>query len=383
MTRTAHATPAPLATYLRRATWGLPRKRQQEVWDELEEHVLTRADHLSLSGTPHEQALSQALRELGPPGRVSAGMTQVYLMPKMIVAATGVALAVSAALYAFAGGAEGGVTLPVLTQRPVKPSCVRGTKPSGPHLTIVSEKNGITCYTFNDEATYRGVYVSLKAVAQAIKSQGGSANFRTPRLLQAALPGGGTLGLHARFTQGGEGYVDASMLLSDLQTNQGIEFSGADLPKMHIGGTELQIGQGQQGAVGDAFYDSLAPVLAGRVLFPSQAQGRWPMSSVGFNLSHSPLHKIQTALPPGEVVMLISRNENRYSADTAAIEAGGRVALMASPTKLRFVTDPAQLSPYLSGGRSNALLVRVTHIPLNDLKRGIFLPAQPTSDATN
>ena len=43
----AHATPTPLAAYLRRATWGLPRARQQELWDELEEHVLTRADHPS------------------------------------------------------------------------------------------------------------------------------------------------------------------------------------------------------------------------------------------------------------------------------------------------------------------------------------------------
>ena len=48
--------------------------------------------------------------------------------------------------------------------------------------------------------------------------------------------------------------------------------------------------------------------------------------------------------------------------------------------RLRFVSNPAQLGPYPSGGRINAMLVKVTNIPLSKLKTGIFLPAQATSD---
>ncbi|WP_019588185.1 hypothetical protein [Deinococcus apachensis] len=49
-------TPAALTAYLRRATWGLPKARQQELWDELEEHVLTRVDHLCALGALPQEA---------------------------------------------------------------------------------------------------------------------------------------------------------------------------------------------------------------------------------------------------------------------------------------------------------------------------------------
>ena len=71
---TLTGTPAPLEAYLRRATVGLPPERREEVWNELEEHVLNRAEQLEFQGHPPKEALEQALRELGPPLRVSAAM---------------------------------------------------------------------------------------------------------------------------------------------------------------------------------------------------------------------------------------------------------------------------------------------------------------------
>ncbi|GAA5503518.1 hypothetical protein Dxin01_03277 [Deinococcus xinjiangensis] len=41
MTAQTYQTPAPLVTYLRRATFGLPRDRREEVWNELEEHIVS------------------------------------------------------------------------------------------------------------------------------------------------------------------------------------------------------------------------------------------------------------------------------------------------------------------------------------------------------
>ena len=76
-----HLSPAVTA-YLRRATWGLPKLRQQEVWDELEEHLLTRAEQLQLGDLTPTQALAQALHELGSPSRVTLGMAKVLYHAK-------------------------------------------------------------------------------------------------------------------------------------------------------------------------------------------------------------------------------------------------------------------------------------------------------------
>ncbi|MFD1731092.1 permease prefix domain 1-containing protein [Deinococcus malanensis] len=57
-----------LRRYLARATRGLWGKRREEVYAELEEHVLERADHLMVFGVPQQEALSRALSELGPRG---------------------------------------------------------------------------------------------------------------------------------------------------------------------------------------------------------------------------------------------------------------------------------------------------------------------------
>ncbi|RTR25342.1 permease prefix domain 1-containing protein [Deinococcus radiophilus] len=81
---TAHAGvhSAALTRYLRLATLGLLGEQRQAAQDELEEHLLTRADHLHAFGLPYDQALSQALRDMGSPLLVSAGMLRVHTMPK-------------------------------------------------------------------------------------------------------------------------------------------------------------------------------------------------------------------------------------------------------------------------------------------------------------
>lgn len=66
--------------------------------------MLERADHLCAFGTPYELALAQAIFELGPPAKVSAGMTEVYLMPKLLISVGAAALALGATFFALAGG---------------------------------------------------------------------------------------------------------------------------------------------------------------------------------------------------------------------------------------------------------------------------------------
>lgn len=374
-------TPTALTAYLRRATWGLPKARQQELWDELEEHVLTRADHLCALGAPPQEALAQALRELGPPTRVTAGMTRVYLMPKLLLSAGVAALALSAALYALAGGNEGNViTLPVLTQRPPKPTCVRGSVPPAEFITIVSRQGDVTCYTSKDPLSYRGAYLSLAGVRDALETQGAQARLRNERSLEFRLPGGGGGVVNAFFTANGQGYISADQLVAAASSGPAsVTLSGYAAPLVELGKVQLRFGNGQTASVGQDFYNNLSNTLLGRLL-PGSDLSRL---SVSYNLNGGPVHHIQAALPAGEVALLVTRQSrgNDYETATAQVQPDGAVQLRSSPRRLRFVTDPTQLSPYPRDGRIPALLVRITNVPLRNLKTGIFLPSQPTSDA--
>jgi len=385
MIHATQVTPAPLTAYLRRATWGLPRERQQELWDELEDHVLTRTDHLCACGTPYEQALLQALRELGPPTRVSAGMTQVYLMPKMILAATAAALAASAALYALAGGEANPTTVPVLTQRPAKPTCVRGTVPPPQSITVVSRKGDVTCYTFNDSLSYQGAYLRLTAVRDALRAQGVRAEIRSDRSLEFRLPGGRGGVVNGFSAQDGERYISADWLVRELMSGPApVVLSGYAAPVVRLGSVQLRFGKGESQTVGRDFYGGLALPLIEQLLPPLPPKEKVSRRlSVGHNLTGGSLHRVQTALPAGEVVLLVTSRSrgNNYETDTAQVGPDGSAELRSALPRLRFVSGVDQLSPYPSGGRIPALLVRVTGTPLNTLKQGIFLPTQPTSDA--
>ncbi len=80
-------------------------------------------------------------------------------------------------------------------------------------------------------------------------------------------------------------------------------------------------------------------------------------------------------------MLVIRQGQDKYWGDIGPVQPDGSVSLFYPSPHLRFVSSVDQLSPYPSGGRIPALLVRVTNVPLNNLKSGIFLPAQPTSDA--
>lgn len=379
MTRTASAqgTPPALAAYLRRATWGLPPQRQQELWDELEDHVLTRADQLSVLGSPPEQALSQALRELGPPTRVSAGMTQVYLMPKLILAASAAALALSAALYALAGGAEGGVTtLPIVTQRPAKPTCVRGTVPQ--NVTVVSRQGNVTCFTYNDPRVYRGVYLPLKAVQGALSARGFQAAVQPGAVLAFRLPEAGRVVVNGFTGPDGQPYVSAAQLVGAASAAP-LTLSGFAAPVVTLAGVPLRFGDGSAATVGEDFYSELATGIIERLLTPSDDPRTF---SVTTSLKGGFTHRVQTDLPPGEVVMLVTRRtfSNDFVASAAEVGADGRVSLRSAQARLRFVFSSGQLSAPSPDGMAAALLVRVTGVPLQNLPTTTILPTPRTSE---
>lgn len=377
---TTLTTSPALRAYLRRATWGLPRARQQEVWDELEEHLLTRTAQLQSFGASPPEALTRALAELGPPSRVSAGMNKVYNMANIL--RTTAAIALSAAFLVHAGGGSGPMTvLSVKIQRPIIPSCARGTDPDVRGITVTSRKNGITCYTFNRPEAYRGAYLSSQDIKLAVIAQGGQARLLTSKKLTVQLPDATEHTLYATFTVGGTSYIRASTLLESLDNGKApTTLSGFGTPELQFGQLTLRLGRVAQPSVGQNFYEGLLGDFVERLLAESGQPSQIP--DLAYGQTSAPQHLIQTNLKAGEVVMLLTeRGAKSYTADVAPVTTGGKVALHNPSVALRFVSDPSQLGPYLSGGRINALLVRVTNIPLSTLKSGIFVPAQANSDA--
>lgn len=385
----ACSTPPALAAYLRRATWGLPKARAQELWDELEEHVLERADHLCAFGKPFDQALQQAVTELGPPAGVSAGMSEVYLMPKLIRA--GLVVALTGALTALGLGGSQLLTLPVLSERPVTPSCAKGTRPSGPMITIVSEKNGITCYTFNMPSVYEGSYISVTDLKRAFEAAHLQIQPRPDGGLSVRYPNGEQREIGIRFSKNGQSYIDAdSLIISTARqpVTSTLKITGYDNPTIDFGEFRLQIGAAGASAKGNFFYSDLAPTLVGLLITPKLADG-WN-STVSLaerrippaRALALPRHIVHTTLKPGTVVMLVTKWEHSsYATDIAPVGQDGTVTLMDPHKSLRFVSNPAAMVQVAADIQSEAVLVKVSDTPLRNLKTGIFLPSQPTSDA--
>ncbi|NTY01906.1 permease prefix domain 1-containing protein [Deinococcus sp. JMULE3] len=376
MTTAAHTTPRALTAYLTRATWGLPEARRQELWDELEEHILTRADHLILSGLTPTQATAQAIRELGPPTRVTLGMAQVYTMPKLILTAATLALGISAGLYALAGGSQS-LILPVQTERPVKPTCVRGTVPE--HVSIVSARDGVTCFTYTGP-TVPGAYLSFSSLRSAVTAAGGQVTQLDGSGVRVKLPAS-QFKLPSSFTAQNERYFLAAAVASEIMAvYPDAHLSGFAQPTIQFGGQRLTFGQRTQ-TIGTAFYGGLSLELLSSLLSPPSGATEFTLRSSGQETGPHQ-HRVLTTLPAGEVVMLVRRGAgSNYTFSVQPVATDRAITLSSSASRLRFVTDPAQLGPDPVNGHQTALLVRLSNIPLNDLQSGIFVPAQATSDA--
>jgi len=95
-------------------------------------------------------------------------------------------------------------------------------------------------------------------------------------------------------------------------------------------------------------------------------------------------HVVQVGFPQGTPVGLILRDERGVPAvDVSVVQQDGTVTLYAPSERLTFVDDPKRLLPYPSGGRINALLVRLTGTITGPVERkyDVVRPTRPASDA--
>ncbi|GGL06475.1 permease prefix domain 1-containing protein [Deinococcus radiotolerans] len=369
MTTAAHTTPRVLTAYLRRATWGLPEARRQELWDELEEHLLTRADHLMLTGLTPTQATAQAIRELGPPARVTLGMAQVYTMPKLILTAATLALGISAGLYALAGGSGPAVHISVVKGTLPQPICQQGKVPQEKIASIVSQ-DSTTCYIPTSSADLLpGAYVSEATVRTLAESLGLQVTMRPDGWMNVAdREGRMSFSSRAASVQNGLRYFDVTNIPHVLRIASPVIFSGFDHPVVRTDKTAYDLSP----ASGADVYGSFSTVF-------------WQMvdrvSNLTVSLDARYTHVIRTDQPEGEVVMLTSSRDQKYAFNFAEVKKDGIITIRSAEQKLRWTSDPKKLEGQGNTGRPQAVLMRVSNVPLNTLKSGIFVPAQATSDA--
>lgn len=375
MTAQTYQTPAPLVTYLRRATFGLPRDRREEVGNELEEHILCRAEGLEFQGHSAEQALAQALREMGPPLRVSLGMNGVHNMPKLIAFGTLGMLAVSAGLYALAGGGGQVITLPVLTHGP-KQICVEKTKPQ-PHLTLVSVQPYFNCYQ-DDRITREGVYVSMSTAKKTYQAVGQTLELEPEGQYRLSSEVGYTT-FGPDFHQQGEDYISAESLLYTLikfqpkSAKRAMSLSGYRQPAVNIGNLTFQLDQSSTFPIGPQLYDNLTDFVIDQIIYGADRTHSFEMFT--WALTDQP-HTVQTKLNADEAVMVVARiGLDRFKVAIAPVGHQGQLTFKYSSQTLKFVDQADQLKPAENGVLS-VLVVRLTNTPLQNLKSGIFLPKQ-------
>ncbi|MFC4427970.1 helix-turn-helix transcriptional regulator [Deinococcus navajonensis] len=195
---------------------GLPNELAQQIRDELEEHALRRDAQLEIQRYPPHEALARAVAQLGPPGTVTAGMNKGHNMPKLFSLGTLLSLTAGALIYAGAGGENTStLTLPVLTQAPTRPSCVRGKVPRSPELKVVRTQGGVTCYTRGSQ-TAPGAFLSPTQLKQAVQAQGGTVIIQKVGWVNSTFPGGTSMRFGSFFTVKGERYYVASTVVSSL-----------------------------------------------------------------------------------------------------------------------------------------------------------------------
>lgn len=376
MTFTTYQTPAPLEAYLRRATLGLPPERREEVWNELEEHVLNRVEQLEFQGHPPEEALEQALRELGPPLRVSAAMNGVHNMPKLIAFATLTTLAVSAGLYAFAGGGGKVMTLPVITQGPAQ-KCIEAARKDQPQLPVVSRDQHFICYQPGD-ARHDGAYLSMTTAKRAIEALGGTLSVHSDGRYRLEGPNGWT-SFAPVFREANDYYVPAANFLGTLLRTQSIHSEKQIIlrhyrnPELSFGGLTLKLSQPVNEPIGQHIYSSVGDLLMSQLVYADADEGF--QYEAYYNTAGDVPHTISTGLKPDEAVFVLARlGDNTFKVVTRPVGPNGKVSFFYLPGELRFVTSAKELTPPQAGQPPPVMLVRLTNVPLNNLRTGIFLP---------
>lgn len=267
---TTELTPAARA-YLRRATWGLPRARQQEVWDELEEHLLTRAAQLQACGAAPPEALARADRAGFARPRQRRNDRSV---PDAQTDLDGECWRVGAecgSVRAGRGSAGNILTLPILTR--TSPSTLCASEGSAAlQLPVISRRDKLICYKTAVNAVGASPLVSLSTVQAAVGLHGGTAKLLSDNRLEIRMYGTWSRTGIVYKTEN-ESYIPASSLFNALVNLRPhlpateTTLSGYDHPVLRVGDRAIQFGSGPESKLGEGIYNSLSDQVISSLLY--------------------------------------------------------------------------------------------------------------------
>ena len=350
-----------LERYLKAATRGLWGKKKLEVREELEAHILERAHKHELLGLEHQQAISNAIQELGDAREMNRGMNEVHTMPTfrfMTFSLTTIALTV----------------------------VMVSSRPSTAQVSLTNDGPSIPCKDCSYSPLPKmGVdWLSIDSLEQAFKKQD-IATKRSKNLLEV-LTKNKTYKIEPSMYRNGQQYIVWNKFFWSMVTQAGpntsIIFTGWKQPQFKLGEVKLNLGTNSEAFHSEDAYGNL---LRRFIYFFDFKNSTRAMISGFPNTSSKSQHTFHFDTPDETVYGLVSIDERgNYNYDVAPSRAGITKLYVPQPA-LRIVNDFGKLSPYRSGGKVNAVLIQFTGIVSSDARSGadykIVMPSKPESDA--
>jgi hypothetical protein len=384
-----------LETYLNRATRGVWGKKKLEVKAELRGSIEARAWKLECLGFTPELALETAMRELGEPKAIAAGLTKVHTMPTILKSTLALGMFLSIAITSLnSSRAQIEVTTLKLAQYAglekvqVTPQSLSKSEPY--FLQLSSIKRNLEAAGIAVDDTPQGslegfvnqrvlvptLRFTLPGSVQRIVVQSAPAIWKseTGELEWNRIPPK-NIGLD-RY------YVPFWSFVEQLQTRSGlpVRLEGWRNPTLKVGTTNLQIGSATLTAQPWAVYFSLVM---------RNIQHEFPDIQGWTYDSNSRTHGIRTNAPTGTVYAVMSNTLEEHFLDVGRVADDGVLYFEARHAVLEFVNVPLEVIQdrvnvgkrgYGSSSRpAKALLIRIS----SDLKTSFELPARVRSGALN
>jgi hypothetical protein len=345
-----------LEQYLKTASRGTYGKTRALIRQELEANTRIRCKELEHHGLTETQAISRALEELGAANHISTGMTGVYTMPKITVAAIPAAFALTALVIALSISRAEVETTVVGTI----PECdFKSTKTQSMPCAIESPFFKVSSFKTELEKTGG----TLEVIPEGFNLQfPGDLKFKVD-----GSPAGTPESQSIDFKRDGETFFNMPYVLGLLakESNLSVKLEGLVNPRLTVGSTKID-------------FAGNTPVKTTMFRFmniQTQLQNDLKNNRIEFNATRdctnfaiprlfvcsSPsekTHHIKVNAPQGTIfASLEKRNEKSFSMDIAAVNANGILEMKLASQTVYFVNDFKKLK----AAEGETILLRLTN----------------------
>ncbi len=344
-----------LERYLQNASRGTYGKTRALIRQELEANIRLRGKELEHRGLSETQAITRALEEIGAPNLVSTGMTGVYTMPKITVAAIPAAFALTALVIALSISRAQVETTVVGTI----PEC-DFTSTNPPDVPCAIESPYFKVSSLKTELEKTGG--TLEIIPEGFNLQFlGDLKFKMD-----GTPTGTPENQSVNFKREGETFFNMPYVLGLIatQSNLPVKLEGLVNPRLTVGNTAID-------------FAGAAPIKTTMFRFvnlQTQLQNdlhlglKFGMTRDCTNLALPRLflcgvpsqktHHIRVNAPQGTIFASLEQRSNKgFSMDIAAVNSAGVLEMKLASQTAYFVNDFKKLE----AGQGETILLRLTN----------------------